>query len=194
MTQANGKPQDVQPEALELAHDSMLDGLSQLASYFGFPKVMGQLYGAVLLSARPQSLDDLVERLDISKANVSMNIRTLENLGMVRQVWVKGGGGRRKYYEAETDFWQIISNILKGREMRDVDRAIEVMQTNIKRLENFRTQYAGDSPEALEQADLYIQRITEMKALFQFAQMLIISVLARVDDHGSAEASNINID
>ncbi len=187
MTHSNRPAHEVQPEALLHVQHSMIDGLSQLAAYFGFPKVVGQLYGALLLSGRPLCLDDLVEQLDISKANVSMNIRTLENLGMVRQVWVKGGGGRRKYYEAETDFWEIIANILKGRELRDVDRAIDVMQNNIQQLEQFRTTYTGETPEALEQAELYIHRITEMKALFQFAQLLIGSVLARVDADGSAE-------
>src|SRR5436190_22597490 len=119
---------------LYAVQESMLDGLGQLASYFGFSKVMGQLYGALMLSAEPLSLDDLVELLDISKASVSMNLRTLEHLGMVRQVWVKGRGDRRKFYEAETDFWQIISNILAGREMRDVERALHVMDDNAARL------------------------------------------------------------
>ncbi|MBL8156890.1 MAG: helix-turn-helix domain-containing protein, partial [Anaerolineae bacterium] len=97
---------DVHDPSLAAVQSSMLDGLGQLASYFGFSKVMGQLYGALLLSAEPLSLDDLVELLDISKASVSMNLRTLEHMGMVRQVWVRGRGGRRKFYEAETDFWQ----------------------------------------------------------------------------------------
>src|SRR5690606_36128952 len=114
--------------------DSMVDGLGQLSEYFGFSKVMGQLYGALLMSPKPLCLDDLMERLDISKASVSMNMRTLEHMGMVRQVWVRGRGDRRKFYEAETAFWQIISNILAGREMRDVDRALAVMNKNAERL------------------------------------------------------------
>src|SRR5215216_7883615 len=119
---------------LDSVHRNMLDGLGQLADYFGFGKVMGQMYGAMLMSDRPLCLDDMVEQLDISKANASMNMHTLESMGMVRQVWVRGTNGRRKFYAAETDFWQIITNILKGREMRDVDRAIGVMDDNIKRL------------------------------------------------------------
>ena len=83
---------------LDAVHESMLDGLSQLADYFGFSKVMGQLYGVLLLSGEPMSLDDLLERLDISKASFSMNMRTLEQLGMVRQVWLRGKSDRRKYY------------------------------------------------------------------------------------------------
>ena len=168
---------------LTAVHDSMLDGLGQLASYFGFSKVIGQLYGAMLLSSKPLCLDDLVERLAISKANASMNMRTLENLGMTRQVWVRGSGGRRKYFEAETDFWQIISNILKGREMRDLDRAIAVMEDNIKRLQ---TAMDTMSETDRESAQLYIDRITQMRALFQFAQMMILAILAHEEEGGSS--------
>src|SRR6185295_14206747 len=152
---------------LEVAHDSMLDGLGQLASYFGFSKVMGQLYAALLMSADPLSLDDLVELLDISKASVSMNLRTLEHMGMVRQVWVRGQSGRRKFYEAETDFWQIISNILAGREMRDLDRALTVMDDNTVRLEKSMATMSEDDKKL---AELYLERMAQMQGLFRFAQ------------------------
>ncbi len=172
-------------------HNSMLDGLGQLSDYFGFGKVVGQIYGAMLLSDRPLCLDDLVERLDISKANASMNMHTLESLGMVRQVWVRGSSGRRKFYEAETDFWQIITNILKGREMRDVDRAIGVMEDNIKRL----TAEMDDmNPQDRELAQLYVNRIKQMESLFQFAQIMIVTVLARATELDSGEVPHIEIE
>jgi DNA-binding transcriptional regulator GbsR (MarR family) len=161
---------------LDVVQESMLDGLGQLAAYLGFGKVMGQLYGALLLSADPLSLDDLVELLDISKASVSMNLRTLEHLGMVRQVWVRGQSGRRKFYEAETDFWQIIANILAGREMRDLDRALNIMDVNTSRLES---SMSSMSEEDQKLAELYLERMAQIQALFRFAQTLITSVLAQ---------------
>jgi DNA-binding transcriptional regulator GbsR (MarR family) len=161
---------------LQSVHHNMLDGLGQLADYFGFSKVVGQIFGALLLSDQPLCLDDLVEHLDISKANASMNIRTLENLGMVRQVWVRGSSSRRKYYEAETDFWQIISNVLSGREMRDLDRAIATMSDNIHRL---RTQLPQMNEHDQHLTQVYIERIEKMQALFQFAQTMIASIIAR---------------
>ena len=176
---------------LNEVHDSMLDGLGQLSAYFGFSKVMGQMYAATLLSDRPLCLDDLVERLSISKANASMNMRTLENLGMVRQVWVRGSGGRRKFYEAETDFWQIITNILKGREMRDVDRAIGVMEENIRRL---RAQMEAMEEQDRDLAQLYIERIKQMQGLFEFAQMIIVTILERVSETDASEISHIEIE
>jgi len=178
------------PPELTVVHDSMLDGLGQLADYFGFSKVMGQIYAALLMSSEPLSLDDLMERLTISKANVSMNMRTLEHMGMVRQVWLRGKSGRRKYYEASTDFIQIITNILSGREMRDVDRALHVMDDNIQLL-------AGALPKMddadKERAELYLNRIAQLQTLFKFAQLLITSVLNGVADMDLKDISRIEI-
>lgn len=98
-------------ETLRAVNTSIVEGLGQLASYFGFSKVMGQLFGALMLSPDPLSLDDLMNLLGISKASVSTNMRTLEHMGIVREVWVKDD--RRKYYRAERDFWRILTNILK---------------------------------------------------------------------------------
>jgi DNA-binding transcriptional regulator GbsR (MarR family) len=176
---------------LTAVQDSMLDGLGQLSDYFGFSKVMGQLYGALLLSPEPLSLDDLMERLDISKASVSMNMRTLEHMGMVRQVWVRGGGGRRKYYEAETDFWQIIANILSGREMRDVDRALAVMEGDVERLSSAMSKL-DDGDKKL--AQLYLDRIAQIQALFRFAQLIITSILSRASDLDLEGVSGIKIE
>ncbi|MFN8378520.1 MAG: helix-turn-helix domain-containing protein [Anaerolineae bacterium] len=169
-------------EKLDAVHDSMLDGLGQLANYFGFSKVTGQIYGALLLSTRPLCLDDMVELLNISKANASMTMRTLENMGMVREVWVRGSNGRRKYYEAEANFWKIITNILSGREMRDVERALRVMDENARQL-NKAMEELGDDKREL--ADLYLERISQMRNLFEFAQMMITAILAQVSDGGS---------
>jgi DNA-binding transcriptional regulator GbsR (MarR family) len=175
---------------LTVVHDSMVDGLGQLSEYFGFSKVMGQLYGALLMSPKPLCLDDLMERLDISKASVSMNMRTLEHMGMVRQVWVRGRGDRRKFYEAETAFWQIISNILSGREMRDVDRALAVMNKNAERLA---ASIPSMNAEDREQAELYQERIAQMQALFKFAQLIITTILAQVSEMDFEDISGIEI-
>lgn len=176
---------------LAFVHDNMLDGLGQLASYFGFSKVMGQLYAALLLTDGPLSLDELMERLDISKASVSMNMRTLEHMGMVRQVWLRGRSGRRKYYEAETDFLQVIANILNGREMRDVERALSVMEDNAQRLSEAMPTM---SEEERKLANHYMDRITQLQALFRLAQLMITSILAQVSSMDLGDISRIDIE
>ena len=175
---------------LVVVHDSMLDGLGQLAEYFGFSKVLGQLYGALLMSPQPLCLDDMMELLSISKASVSMNMRTLEHMGMVRQAWVRGRGDRRKFYEAETDFWQIISNIISGREMRDVDRALSVMNNDIMLLQRA---LEDMSDEDRRLAKLYQERIEQMQGLFRLAQLIIAAILSRVGEMDLEDIESIDI-
>lgn len=172
-------------------HDNMLDGMSQLADYFGFSKVMGQLYGTLLLSPGALSLDDMMERLSISKASVSMNMRTLEHMGMVRQVW-RGGSGRRKYYEAETEFWQILTNLFSGREMRDVERAINVMDDSQEQL---KVAMKSMDDNEKELAELYIDRMHQLQGLFQLAQVIMTSIINQFDDDSDfSEIKHIEID
>lgn len=176
---------------LEAVHTSMLDGLGQLSGYFGFSKVMGQLYGVLLLSPEPLSLDEMMDRLQISKASVSMNMRTLEHMGVVRQAWMPGMSGRRKYYEAETDFLQIMAHMLSGREMRDVDRAISVMEDNAVRLQAALSNMS-DEDQAL--AKLYLDRMEAMEAMFRFARLVISSILNKVAEMDLDGVSQINIE
>jgi HTH-type transcriptional regulator, glycine betaine synthesis regulator len=170
-------------------NDSMLEGLGQLADYFGYNKVMGKMYGALLLSPAPMSLDDLMAHLDVSKASVSMNMRTLENMGIVREVWVRGD--RRKYYEAESDFWKILTNVFGSRELRDINQALEVLDNNIG---NLKERAPNMNPEDQELATFYIGRIDQMKDFFRFAKLVLTSVLERDKRINVADVKRIDIE
>ena len=170
------QPLDAHPDLISI-QDSMLDGLGQLASYFGFNKVIGQLYAYVLFEPQPLSLDQLRTRLGISKAGVSMHMRTLEQLGMVRQVYVRGEQRRRKFYEAETDLWQITRNILSVREKRDIDRTLNVLRENVDRLLQIQQEQQEIDAETHTRATYFLERIEQVEALFNFARLLITSML-----------------
>lgn len=175
--------------SLRAVNDSMLDGLGQLSSYFGYNKVMGKMYGALLLSPTPMSLDDLMAHLDVSKASVSMNMRTLENMGIVREVWVRGD--RRKYYEAESDLWRILTNVLGSREMRDVNQALDVLEANMDRL-----RATMDSMSETDQklAGFYIDRLDRMKDFFRFAKLILTSIIERDRNFNVSQVRRVDIE
>ncbi|MCQ3929210.1 MAG: hypothetical protein DPW16_02030 [Chloroflexi bacterium] len=164
-------------QTLQAVNDSMLEGLGQLADYFGYNKVMGQLYGALLLSPGPLSLDDLVEHLGKSKASISMNIRTLEHMGIVREVWVRET--RKKYYEAESDLWKVIQNVIGSREIRDIDRALSVLETNINRL---REKMPAMDADLKKTATHYVTQIDQLSDFFKLARYLLTSILQQGRD------------
>jgi len=93
-------------EKLSRAQDIVLSRVSHICNKFGLNNIMAQLYTVLYLSGKPLSLDDMVDRLKISKGSASVNIRALERYGVVRRFWVKGS--RKDFYEAEADITKVI--------------------------------------------------------------------------------------
>ena len=153
-------------------NETTIAGLGRLARFFGFSEVMGRLYGALLLSPEPLSLDDLSERLQISKGSVSMNMRSIERWGMAKEVWVRGE--RKKYYQAESDMWTVIRNVLSGREMREVQLALHVLSESVEKLRNAEGELTAEERDL---AIYYMERIGDLQAFFQLAQMALQTVV-----------------
>lgn len=164
-------------ENLEAVQDSTVAGLGRLAGFFGFSEVMGRLYGTLLLSPEPMSLDDLAEGLRISKGSVSMNMRSIERWGMAKEVWVRGE--RKKYYMAESDFWIVIRNVLSGREMREVQVAVEVLSDSVSKLRTAEDDLPLDEREL---AGYVLERIGDLQSFFQFAELALESFVVSSDD------------
>ncbi len=161
-------------ENLQAVRDSMIRGLGELTDFFGFSPVMGHLYGALLMSPKPLSLDELQEIVGRSKASVSMNMRALERWNMVHQVWVKGD--RRKYYEAEGDLWKVITSVIESRERREVGVALKVLEENSRRLE---AAQAHLSEEERHLAEHYLNRVRDLQRFFQLAQAALEMLIRR---------------
>lgn len=87
-------------EKLFEAQSNFIEGSGRIAvSLLGIlNRVCGQIYALLYLSPEALSLDDIVNELGVSKGNVSINIRILEDYQLVKKVWVKGT--RKDYYVA----------------------------------------------------------------------------------------------
>ena len=85
---------------LDDAVDIFLQGAGKISSALlgMINKVGGQIYALLFLADEPLSLDEIAERLSVSKSNVSINIRLLEEYDLVKQVWIRGS--RKDYYAA----------------------------------------------------------------------------------------------
>lgn len=155
-------------EKLTGAQDVFLDKINQICNKFGLNNMMAQLYALLYLSNKTMSLDEMAQRLNISKGSVSINIRALENYGAVRQVWVKGS--RRDHYEAETDIYRVImdrvKSLAKGR-LLEIDDMIESSFKALN-LANLST----NNEEENEAIKVFEQRLTELKRLKDKAQTL----------------------
>lgn len=84
----------------------------------GMPRIAGRIFGFLLIHDGAHSLDDLAERLQVSKASVSTNARLLEQLGFLERS--AAPGDRRDYYRMAADAWERVLRVaqLKWEGMR----------------------------------------------------------------------------
>ncbi len=120
-------------DSLVTVETGFIDGMGQLADYWGYNKVVGWIYGLLYLQDGSLSLESVAEELQVSKGNISINIREAERLGMVKKVWKKGD--RKDYYEAEPNLWQVIRRITRERQKKEFDFAMETIKTGLDGLE-----------------------------------------------------------
>ena len=153
------------------ARENFIQGMSRVSHFWGFPKAMGAIYGAIYLTPDPVSLDELVEQVGVSKGSVSTNVRLLERLGMVhKQVQL---GDRKDYYVAETDFWKIARGVLRERERNEFDQALRTVQESIAMIDA--------ASEDAETAAFYRQRMLAMQNFFNGLDNLV-GMLIALDD------------
>ena len=161
-------------EQLDGARETLIQGLSRISSFWGFPKGMGAIFGALYLSPTPLSLDELVERAAITKGAISTNVRALERLGMVHQHVAVGE--RKDYYTAETDFWKITRAILREREQTEFDQALRSVGESIALTDAASS--GGLDAEEVKRAALYGQRLRAMQSFFHTIDNLVAAFLA----------------
>ena len=70
---------------------------------FGLSRLMGHIVGLLLYEEGPLSLDQIVDKLQVSKGPVSQITRRLSESGLIRKVWVPGS--RRDHYQAEQEIF-----------------------------------------------------------------------------------------
>ena len=81
---------------MSTAAQTFIEQMGLTAERHGMPRIAGRLLGFLLLDGGTHSLDDLAERLQVSKASVSTNARVLENFQLVERRAVPGD--RRDFY------------------------------------------------------------------------------------------------
>jgi DNA-binding transcriptional regulator GbsR (MarR family) len=96
----------------------------------GLPPSIGEIYGLLFISQAPLSLDDLVQRLKISKGSASQGLRTLKSLGAVRETNGNGNGERRTYYEPAIELKRLVGGFIR----EQIRPHLESGQSKVKRL------------------------------------------------------------
>jgi DNA-binding transcriptional regulator GbsR (MarR family) len=118
--QVPGEP----PEMAEVVRE-FVEHWGLMARSWGINATMGELFALLYITGKDWTAEDLRRRLDISRGNVSMNLRELMAWGVVHRV--HRTGERREFYRAEADVWTLFRRILSERKRRELDPTLGVL-------------------------------------------------------------------
>lgn len=153
-------------DVLLAGHERLIEALGRQSAFWGLGKVTGQLYAVIYLSRVPVSLSELAASLGVTKGNVSVAIRVLEQLGMVRRSMRPGD--RRVFFEAELDFWLIARRLLERRQKPEFDESLRMVKDSLRR--------AGEAPPG-ENRDFILERLQALQSFYGELDQIVETVL-----------------
>ena len=112
-------------DALERSRALFIRRWGEMSGYWGINRTMAELHALLYISGEPLNTDEIMEALQISRGNTSMNIRQLVNWGLISRVHKKGD--RKEYFAAQTDVWEMFETIVRERRRREVEPIIETI-------------------------------------------------------------------
>src|SRR5262249_31115217 len=128
---------------LEEVEEQFVGLWRQMSALWGISPSMAEIHGLLFLTGAALSMDDIMERLEISRGNASMNLRQLVEWGLVREVHRRGD--RRDYYESPGDVWEMFTTIAAQRKRREIDPILNTLR-------RCHDQLASDGPPGQEAA------------------------------------------
>ena len=166
---------------LTSARDLAIDACGRIAEFWGFTRTMGRAFGLLYLSRAPLPQSEIQSRLGISAGSASMTLSALGRWGVVHKVWVRGQ--RREHYQAETDFWKMISGVLNERERREIGAAVEVVGRAESAARSAKVALGAPSTgtrRAKAEADFLVERVTRLGEICRLGETLLDMLLGQL--------------
>ena len=135
-----------------------------MARTWGINSSMGELFALLYITGTDWTADDLRSWLEVSRGNVSMNLRELLSWGVVHKV--HRPGERRELFRAETDVWTLFRRILTERKRRELDPSLRVLDRAVM--------LAGADPDL---ADMKA-RVESLRQFFGLIDSLAVRLLS----------------
>ncbi|MEW5850706.1 MAG: MarR family transcriptional regulator [Myxococcota bacterium] len=117
------------------------DQVGALMEFWGFKRVLGRIWTVLYLSDEPLTAAEIGSRLKLSASAVSVALTELKQWGVVQEALRIGAAKRTRAqtWRAETDIWQMVTNVIRQRELRLVRRFEGALQEALEILEDLPT-------------------------------------------------------
>jgi HTH-type transcriptional regulator, glycine betaine synthesis regulator len=147
-----------------------------MSSLWGINPTMARIHGLLYITGEALTMDDMMERLGISRGNVSMNLSRLVEWGLVQRA--HRPGDRRDRYASVSDVWEMFTLVAAQRKRREID---PVLSTLRKCRDDLSADSLGSAAAKPAVADRY-RRVDDLLKFLQLMDHLAQQFLASHKD------------
>jgi DNA-binding transcriptional regulator GbsR (MarR family) len=126
-----------QSDAIQL--DRLAEQIGNFIEYWGFKKIHGQIWTHIYLSPKPLSALDLIYRLSVSKALISVAMKDLISYRLIFQT-KESLTHKNKFFTANNDVFEAIKQVLESREMH----LMNLIQSEHRMMQTIQKQNQGE--------------------------------------------------
>ena len=137
--------------------DTLIETVGTLGESIGLNRTVCQMYALLYFSPEPLSPTRIAEVLRVSKGNVSINMRKLEEWNAVKKVWRKGYA--RSLYTANDNLEEIVLDKIKN----GVEKRQRSLQNTLHEIRDKIKKFPAKTAAEKEAAGFWTARITGLE-------------------------------
>ncbi|MEZ5162871.1 MAG: hypothetical protein R2688_03775 [Fimbriimonadaceae bacterium] len=99
-------------DALEIAQERFILEWGRMSSSWGINRTMAQIHALLLVSGEAYTMDEIIDKLHISRGNASMNLRDLCEWAVIRRF--RRPGDRKDMYQANGDILSMFARVVQN--------------------------------------------------------------------------------
>ncbi len=104
---------------IQRSKEAFIAHWGEMGSSWGVPRSMAEIHALLFIEGKPLCAEEIMDRLQVSRGNVSTTLRQLADWGIVTKTRMRGD--RKDFFEAEQDVWTLLSLIVRARKRRELE-------------------------------------------------------------------------
>jgi len=162
----------------EEAKNKYIQTWGTLGSQWGINKTMAQIHALLMVSTEALSIEEIMNELQISRGNASMNIRSLIVWGIVFKE--SKTGERKEFFTAEKDLDKLAVTIAKERSKREIKPALRIL----KEVSTIETSNNKNEKQFIEQTkklyDFVLKADNMMDKMVQYKENWLSKLIVKI--------------
>ena len=157
-------------EKIDKARERIIEAIAQNIHLYGLVPSAGRQFGTMFFQNEPLTLDDMTEKLGMSKTSMSTSVRALSELKLVERAWKKGV--RKDLYKVTDDWHQSFIDLFSIKWQRSVTLHSAAIKKSLAEYEEL-LQNPTLSDELREVVEIDISKLKYMKDYYNWLERLI---------------------